>query len=174
MLYHRTRRKSHATISSKLTDFRRITITSKLKLSVLNIINLPNNYDAQKPIGYYAAKAPQLARLAADIFSRHRRYDRVNREYADFDLRDYSRPDVIAFGTKDSDRPISDPVYFVSSKIAVVGVPTKWHAQHVSYKYLQRERLNGAVISYKKRKFGANSRKNMGYYHEAGAPVTDW
>ncbi|KAK5122598.1 hypothetical protein LTR85_003861 [Meristemomyces frigidus] len=43
-------------------------IAQNLDLATLNIINWPVQYKAQKQLGYYAAKAPQLARLASDVF----------------------------------------------------------------------------------------------------------
>ena len=135
-------------------------------------MNWPSQYQAGMGTGYYAARTPQLARLASDIFSRHRCFDNVNEVFADFDTRTYL--EVVAFGVRDRDYRMLEPMYFLQSEVFVLK-QKKMHAERVSLKFLAAQKMGGDVVDYDKRDFDQNSRSNIGYYPgQDAAPMTAW
>ena len=114
---------------------------------------------------------PQLARLASDIFSRHRRFDNVNQIFADFDTRTYL--EVVAFGAGDRNYRMPAPMYFLQSEVSVMK-QKKMHAESVSLRFLRAQKMGGNVVAYEKRNFDQHSRSNISYYPgEDAAPITD-
>ena len=133
-------------------------VASKLKLATLNIINWPTGYNANQSLGYYASKTPQLARVAADIFRRHRQYDRDNETFVTSELK--CTLEVVAFGVREQGPYTISPCYFMQSEVSVLG-KKRLHAEAVTLKALQDEDLNTAVLGYEARDFDEQSRWNF-------------
>lgn len=103
---------------------------------------------------------PQLARLASDVFARHRRFDKVNGVFTTFDLHTFL--EVVAFGIRDRSSYVPAPVYFMQSEVSVMD-RKKLHAQDMGLKFLRSQRLGGEVVDYEKRDFNQNSRRQSNY-----------
>ncbi|KAK4545351.1 hypothetical protein LTR36_003531 [Oleoguttula mirabilis] len=128
-------------------------------LKTLNIINWPKDYQTSGHAGYYAAKVPQLARLACDIFALHRCFDPRTGQFAK-ELHD-CRLDVIAFGVREHSSFAPDPVYFAPSEISALS-KVRSGASDVSLDHLRARGLRLAILDYPERDFHAGSRKNDG------------
>ncbi|KAK3686723.1 hypothetical protein LTR37_019515 [Vermiconidia calcicola] len=134
-------------------------LAMNLKLTTLNILNWPSNYKRGQNEGYYIAKNLQVARLAADIFLRHRMYDRDCKAFVKLERHPFL--EVVAFGVRENGTESSSPAYFLQSEVTVQG---KKHtdAQSVSLKDLKKHNLDIEVLDYEDRDFEETSRKNLG------------
>jgi hypothetical protein len=96
-----------------------------------------------------------LSRLAADICSRHRRFDRENASFVSFDM--YNALEVVAFGMKEWSHIAASPTYHVPSEVS-----------------LRRQGLGGQVIDYAPRVFDAGSRRDLKRYQQEEQQSVDW
>jgi len=129
------------------------------KLKTLNVINWPKDYEQNGHPGYYAAKIPQLARLASDIFTLYRRFDGRKQMF----LRDVHNCslEVFAFGVRERSSFAPSPVYFVQSETYALDRLRKGAAD-AQLESLVARGLNVAILEYKERDFDEQSRKNDG------------
>ncbi|KAK3680749.1 hypothetical protein LTR37_021083 [Vermiconidia calcicola] len=134
-------------------------LAMNLKLTTLNILNWPSDYKRGQNEGYYIAKNLQVARLAADIFQRHRIYDRDCKAFVKLERHPFL--EVVAFGVREHGNESPSPAYFLQSEISVQGKKHK-HAQSVSLKELKNHSLDIDVLDYEDRDFEETSRKNFG------------
>ena len=80
---------------------------------------------------------------------------------------------MVAFGIREINDFVPDPLYFVPSKVHVMGMAAMLHVQDVDLKYLRQQRMEGLILAIKKRDFFQQWRKDRLYsyeYEEAG----DW
>ncbi|KAK5128890.1 hypothetical protein LTR85_000223 [Meristemomyces frigidus] len=129
------------------------------KLKTLNIINWPKDYQTDSHAGYYAAKVPQLARLASDIFALYRRFDTKTGQF----LKEVHqcRLEVLVFGVREHSSFAPSPVYLVQSEISALG-KVRSGAANVSLDSLRARGLHVAILDYPERDFDLRSRKNEG------------
>ena len=105
--------------------------------------------------GYYAAKLPQLERLAGDIFARFRHFD--------FDIAEFVKEDlgccleVVSFGIREGARTIQQYApstkYFVESKIVSLNSERR-SAEAKELKELTQEDMDVDIVSHEKREWG--------------------
>lgn len=138
-------------------------VNKLLKLTTLNITNIPATYHARITQGQLAVRDAALTRLASDIFEIVSFLNPRDPGSIVEDTYNCS-VEVIAFGVRDRDSRNIGPRYFLPTKSRAFDMPSKtyYFAEMCYLAELRREAMDLDILDYEKREFNASSRKRLG------------
>lgn len=148
-------------------------LADHLKLTTLNIVNMPLDYKPNRSLSYYAQRDDTLSRLAECIFAAHRRADQRPKG----DVRSATflcSLESVTFGVRERRRDALSPRHFLPFPAEVPRGKVRYFAAQVGLCEMIREGMDSTILDYEKRDFDLNSRRRFRGVEREGEDDDDY